>query len=152
MIPLVHDFDGERVLIVGGGAVGARQSRLFAQEASVLVISPAFVDESFGGAQRIRAAPTPSDVSHLLATVAPVLVVAATDDPPLNEAIETAAHEQGVLVNRADGAGLRGPGSVILPASEGVWKDLDTEGANPYEHAVAVIEETTGAALAGDHP
>jgi precorrin-2 dehydrogenase/sirohydrochlorin ferrochelatase len=36
MIPLLHDFSGETVLVFGGGRVGARKARRFAREAKVL--------------------------------------------------------------------------------------------------------------------
>ncbi|MFB6235815.1 MAG: bifunctional precorrin-2 dehydrogenase/sirohydrochlorin ferrochelatase [Halopenitus sp.] len=42
MIPLVHDFAGETVLVVGGGSVGSRKARRFANEADVIVVSPSF--------------------------------------------------------------------------------------------------------------
>ena len=49
--------------------------------------------------------------------IGPVLVVAATDRPALNSAIETAARERAILVNRADRAGGREAGSVVVPAT-----------------------------------
>jgi len=134
MLPLVHDFEGERVLVFGGGPVGARKARHFATEARVVVVSPAFADHSFGGAERVRAAPVPDDVGRWLDAVGPVLVVAATDDGELNAAIESAAREQGVLVNRADRAGTRPAGSVVVPAtvrSDPVTVAVSTGGQSP---------------------
>ncbi|MFB6194837.1 MAG: bifunctional precorrin-2 dehydrogenase/sirohydrochlorin ferrochelatase [Haloplanus sp.] len=117
MIPLVHDFGGEVVLVFGGGAVGARKARRFAEEARVVVISPAFADAAFGDSEFVRAAPTPADVPAWLDAADPALVVAATDDDALNAAIERHAHERGVLVNRADRSGARDAGSVVVPAT-----------------------------------
>lgn len=117
MIPLVHDFEGEVVLVFGGGAVGARKARRFAREARVVVVSPAFADVDFGASEFVRAAPTPEDVSAWLDAADPALVVAATDDPALNEAIERVATDAGILVNRADRSGERGPQSVVVPAT-----------------------------------
>lgn len=116
MIPLLHDFTGARVLVFGGGSVGARRSRTFAREADVIVISPTFADESFGTAERIRAAPAPDDVDGWVDRIEPQLVVVATDDEELNSAIAAAARDQGVLVNRADRSGERDVGSVAVPA------------------------------------
>jgi precorrin-2 dehydrogenase/sirohydrochlorin ferrochelatase len=113
MIPLFHDFDGERVLIFGGGSVGARKARRFGQEAETIVVSPTFADAEFGMAERIRAAPDRSAVETWIDQVSPVLVVAATDDESLNEAIEMAACERSILVNRADQSGPRDAGSVV---------------------------------------
>ncbi|WP_247002446.1 precorrin-2 dehydrogenase/sirohydrochlorin ferrochelatase family protein [Halosolutus gelatinilyticus] len=117
MIPLFHDFSGARVLVFGGGPVGARKARRFAREADVLVVSPAFADRDFGGSERIRAAPEPADVPGWIDRVDPALVVAATDDAAINEAVASATRERGILVNRADESGGRAPGSVVVPAT-----------------------------------
>jgi len=117
VIPLGHDFDGETVLVFGGGAVGARKARRFAREARVVVVSPAFADADFGASEFVRAAPAPTDVPAWLDAADPALVVAATDDGTLNAAIESAATERGVLVNRADRSGDRDRGSVVVPAT-----------------------------------
>jgi len=120
MIPLVHDFEGERVLVFGGGSVGARKARRFARAAAVLVYSPEFDAESYGDASLVRAAPTPDDVGAWLDRIEPALVVAATDDETLNAAIDEAARERGILRNRADRSGVsdgRDPGSVVVPAT-----------------------------------
>ena len=117
MIPLVHDFTDETVLVFGGGPVGARKARRFAREAEVLVVSPDFADRSFGSASVVRAEPGPDGVADWLERTEPALVVAATDDESINEAIAVAARARGVLVNRADRAGGRDAGSVVVPAT-----------------------------------
>jgi precorrin-2 dehydrogenase/sirohydrochlorin ferrochelatase len=117
VIPLVHDFDGEIVLVFGGGSVGARKARRFAREARVVVVSPAFAGADFGGAEFVRAAPEPADVPTWLSAADPALVVAATDDAAFNAAVERRATEAGVLVNRADRSGERTAGSVVVPAT-----------------------------------
>jgi precorrin-2 dehydrogenase/sirohydrochlorin ferrochelatase len=117
VIPLLHDFGGERVLVFGGGEVGARKARRFAREAEVLVVGPAFGDRAFGDAALVRAAPEPEAVAGWIDRAAPALVVAATDDEAVNEAAAEAARERGVLVNRADRAGDRDAGSVVVPAT-----------------------------------
>lgn len=116
MIPLLHDLSGERVLVFGGGQVGARRARAFAAEASVIVLSPAFADEEFGDAERIRAAPGPDAIPGWFDRVIPAVVVAATDDAAVNDAVERVADERGVLYNRADRAGERDPHNVAVPA------------------------------------
>lgn len=117
MIPLVHDFVGERVVVFGGGSVGARKARHFAEEASVIVVSPRFGEHSYGDAQLLRAEPTAEEIPGWLSRIAPALVVAATDDPTLNEAIEAEAKQRGILCNRADRSGPRDPSSVVVPAT-----------------------------------
>lgn len=134
MIPLIHDFEGERVLVFGGGPVGARKARHFGDEATVVVVSPQFVGGSFGGAEKIRAAPAPDEVSEWLTRVDPALVVAATDDAELNEAIDATAGEYGVLSNRADVSGARDVSSVVVPATvrdDPVVVSVSTGGKSP---------------------
>ncbi|EMA49144.1 precorrin-2 dehydrogenase/sirohydrochlorin ferrochelatase family protein [Halococcus salifodinae] len=102
MIPLLHDFTGATVLVFGGGSVGARKARRFAREAQVVVVSPSFAGDEFGGAERVRAAPDPTVVPDWFERTDPALAVAATDDDAVNDAIASAANERGVLLNRAD--------------------------------------------------
>jgi precorrin-2 dehydrogenase/sirohydrochlorin ferrochelatase len=130
MIPLLHDFAGERVLVFGGGAVGARKARRFAREAEVVVLAPDFPGEfgdggGTGSLELVRAAPAPGDVAGWLDRVEPALAVAATDDAAVNDAVERAAGERGVLVNRADRsrvdrgeeAGTPNAARVVVPAT-----------------------------------
>lgn len=122
------------MLVFGGGPVGARKARRFAREATVLVVSPEFADERFGDAELVRAAPDPEDVPGWVARAEPALVVAATDDEALNGAIERTARERGTLVNRADRAGEREPGSVVVPATvreDPVVVSISTGGTAP---------------------
>lgn len=117
MIPLLHDFDGETVLVFGGGRVGARKARRFDHEADVVVVSPMFANEAFGEAERVQADPAPADIGEWVDRTEPALLVAATDDAAVNDAVEAAARERGVLFNRADESGGRDPGSVVVPAT-----------------------------------
>jgi len=160
MIPLGHDFSGETVLVFGGGPVGARKARRFAREARVLVVSPDFADAEFGEARLIRAAPGPDDVATWVDRTEPRLVVAATDDTAVNEAVETAARERSVLVNRADRSGRPGAGGVVVPATvrdDPVVVAVATGGSSPavsrylreqleplVENAGAMAELTAG--------
>jgi precorrin-2 dehydrogenase/sirohydrochlorin ferrochelatase len=116
VIPLLHDFAGERVLVFGGGPVGARRARTFATEATVVVVSPAFADRSFGDAERVRARPRPADIVDWVERVGPALVVAATDDEAVNDAVAAAARERGLPFNRADRSGGRDHRNVAVPS------------------------------------
>ena len=134
MIPLYHDFTGERVLVVGGGSVGARKARRFAAEADIVVVSPGFADADFGGAERVRSEVAPDDVPEWFDRVDPALAVAATDDAALNARVESEARARGVLVNRTDTHGERDPGSVVVPATvrdDPVVVSVATGGASP---------------------
>ena len=117
MIPLLHDFTDETVLVVGGGPVGARKARRFAREAEVFVVSPDFADRDFGDAELVREAPDADGIRSWVTRTDPALVVAATDDADLNAAAESAARERGALVNRADDHGEQAFGNVVVPAT-----------------------------------
>ena len=117
MIPLLHDFEGETVLVLGGGPVGARKARRFATEADVVVVSPAFGDREFGDAQLVRDAPDADAVAGYVERLDPALVVAATDDATVNDAAADAARAHGALVNRADDHGGQDFGAVTVPAT-----------------------------------
>jgi precorrin-2 dehydrogenase/sirohydrochlorin ferrochelatase len=153
VIPLLHDFTDARVLVFGGGHVGARRARTFAREAEVVVVSPTFTDGSFGTAERVRASPTPEDIAGWLDRVEPALVVAATDDERVNDAIATTARERAVLVNRADRAGERDVGSVAVPATvreEPVVVGISTGGTSPALSRVLRERIETGIEGAGE--
>ncbi|MBP1923560.1 precorrin-2 dehydrogenase/sirohydrochlorin ferrochelatase [Halorubrum alkaliphilum] len=142
MTPLYHDLSEETVLVFGGGAVGSRKAIGFADEACVVVVSPAFADrllaadDAAGHAEidLVRAEPDPGAVWEWVQRLSPALVVAATDDPAVNAAAEAAALESGVLVNRTDVSGGRDAGSVVVPATiedDPVSVAISTGGASP---------------------
>ncbi|WP_142858064.1 precorrin-2 dehydrogenase/sirohydrochlorin ferrochelatase family protein [Salinigranum halophilum] len=153
MIPLVHDFTDQTVLVFGGGTVGERKARRFAAEARVVVVSPEFTDaladtttvreathETWRpsgegpGIELVRDAPTADTVSGWVDRVDPTLVVAATDIEAVNEAAAAAAQSRQVLVNRTDRAGGRDAGSVVVPATVddgSVSVAVTTGGASP---------------------
>ena len=175
MIPLYHDFSDARVLVFGGGSVGARKARRFAREATVVVVSPAFDDRfeepELAAVDRVRAAPEPADAADWVDRIDPALVVAATDDAALNGAIDEAAHDHGALINRADRSGGRDVDSVVVPATvrdDPVSVAVSTGGESPslarylrqqiegeIEHAGAMAELTgalRGELKAAGHP
>jgi precorrin-2 dehydrogenase/sirohydrochlorin ferrochelatase len=144
--PLYHDFAGESVLVFGGGAVGARKASRFADEARVVVVSPAFADrlvdlagERGRDVALVRAAPDADAVRGWVDRLDPALVIAATDDAAVNAAAEAAALDAGLLINRtdvsaADRDGGRDVRSVVVPATvedDPVAVALSTGGASP---------------------
>lgn len=134
MIPLVHDLAGETVLVVGGGPVGARKARRFAVETETIVLSQTFTDVDYGEAERIRMAVSPETATDVIDRFDPAVVVTSTDDTAVNDALETAARDRGILLNRADQARDRDVASVIVPATvrdDPVTVAVTTSGRSP---------------------
>ena len=101
---------GRRCVVVGGGAVAARRARALVDAgAAVTVVAPEAV-EALGGAavERVARGYEAGDLAGAF------LVVTATDDAAVNEAVAAEAAERGVLVNRADDAAA---GDVTFMAS-----------------------------------
>ncbi|MDD1968383.1 siroheme synthase CysG [Pseudomonas putida] len=112
-LPLFHNLRGARVLVVGGGEIALRKSRLLADAGAVLrVVAPQIGTElrelidSSGGEQILRGYGE-SDLDGC------VLIIAATDDEPLNAQVSADARQRGVPVNVVDAPALC---SVIFPA------------------------------------
>lgn len=147
MIPLVHDFAGETVLVVGGGSVGSRKASRFASEADVVVVSPSFderlrefaatesgSDDETGSVELVREAVDADDVEAWIERTDPALVVAATDDATINAVAEAAARKRGALINRTDESGAREADSVVVPATvdeDPVTVAISTGGTSP---------------------
>ena len=108
------DLTGRRVLIFGGGDVGARKAAYFSHEAEVTVISRSFSPDLAGLAIRRQEGDISalSDEALLGLLSGAFLAVAATPDPELNDRIGRLCAEVGVLFNNAAGE----PGDVIIPS------------------------------------
>ncbi|RJG11131.1 uroporphyrinogen-III C-methyltransferase [Pseudomonas cavernicola] len=112
-LPLFHNLRGQRVLVVGGGEIALRKSRLLADTGAVLrVVAPqieaqlADLVEQGGGELHVRGY-VESDLDGC------VLIIAATDDEPLNARVSHDARGRGLPVNVVDAPALC---SVIFPA------------------------------------
>lgn len=112
-LPLFHNLQGRHVLVVGGGEIALRKARLLADAGACLrVVAPeidshlvALVEQSQGLVHHRGYAS--GDLEGA------VLVIAATDDEPLNAQISRDAQARGVPVNVVDAPALC---SVIFPA------------------------------------
>ena len=112
-LPLFHNLRGRHVLVVGGGEIALRKSRLLADAGAVLrVVAPEIGTElgeliaSSAGEQRLRGYLEP-DLDGC------VLVIAATDNETLNAQVSHDARLRGMPVNVVDAPALC---SVIFPA------------------------------------
>lgn len=112
-LPIFLDVRGERCLIVGGGAVAARKAGVLRDcGALVTVVSPELgetltQEKTAGCIEHVAAR---FDDAHLTGAR---VVVAATDDRAVNEAVHRAATARGIPVNVADAPDLC---SFIFPA------------------------------------
>jgi len=125
MLPLILDLTGRKVVIFGGGPVGARKAAYFMGECHVLVASRSFGKEVRAlDVERVKvdlATASDQDLKDLMKGA--FLVIAAVKDPLLNNRILALSRDLGILCNSASGD----PGDVIIPS---VWKGKS--------HAVAV--------------
>ncbi len=132
MIPLMIDLAGKKVVIFGGGEVGARKARFFAPETEVTVVSRSFSSQiASPGIERVTCDLSilgDRDISRMLAGV--FLAVAATPDTSLNNRIGRVCREMGVLFNNASGE----PGDILIPSvmgGEHFLLALSTGGESP---------------------
>lgn len=112
-LPLFHNLRGSWVLVVGGGEIALRKSRLLADAGALLRVVAPHIEPQLneligqsGGEQRLRGY-APDDLDGC------VLVIAATDDEPLNAQVSADARSRGMPVNVVDAPALC---SVIFPA------------------------------------
>jgi len=114
MVPLVLDLSGRRVVIFGGGAVGARKASFFAGGADVMAVSRSFIPEfdALPVEKVVRDLEGASDRDLAGLLEGAFLAVAATDDPAINDRIGKICRASGIHFNNARGI----PGDVVLPA------------------------------------
>jgi precorrin-2 dehydrogenase/sirohydrochlorin ferrochelatase len=125
MLPLILDLTGRKVVIFGGGPVGARKAAFFIGECRVLVASRSFGKEVRSlDVERVKVdlgTASDQDLKDLMEGA--FLVITTVKDPALNNRVLALSHDLGILCNSASGD----PGDVIIPS---VWKGKS--------HAVAV--------------
>ncbi|KIZ38351.1 siroheme synthase CysG [Stutzerimonas stutzeri] len=112
-LPLFHNLQGRRVLIVGGGEIALRKARLLSEAGARLrVVAPSIEAQlaklvEAGDGECLDRGYDPQDLQGC------VLAIAATDDEPLNAAVSQHANALGMPVNVVDSPQLC---SVIFPA------------------------------------
>lgn len=115
--PLLINFSGKKVLVAGLGKVGRRRAQKL-KDAGAIVTCVDRKMRKLKGVQFYQKTLTQTDIPPLKDYF---LVIAATDDRALNEAIAKKARRAGVLVSRVDD--FEG-GDVIFPAAVKVGEDL----------------------------
>jgi uroporphyrin-III C-methyltransferase/precorrin-2 dehydrogenase/sirohydrochlorin ferrochelatase len=112
-LPLFTEIRGKQVLIVGGGAIALRKARLLIDAgADLTLVSPTFERDLLALAAQSKAKLvtgyfSPEHLEHKL------LVIAATDDTDVNQAVADAANAKNMLVNVVDAPALS---SFIFPS------------------------------------
>ncbi|RMQ45913.1 Siroheme synthase [Pseudomonas cichorii] len=112
-LPLFHNLRGSRVLVVGGGEIALRKSRLLTEAGALLRVVAPDIEAQLGelversGGELILRGYSEDDLDGC------VLVIAATDDEPLNARVSHEARQRCVPVNVVDAPALC---SVIFPA------------------------------------
>ena len=142
--PIVVRLAGRPVLVVGGGVIAFRKSEgLVDSGASITVVSPDFAEgfESLDGVTLVERVYEPSDLDGAW------LVVAATNDPVVQQQIFDECERRGVFCNAVDDPDRC---SFILPAIERrgpVIVAVSTQGRSPSlakylkNHLAAAIPE-----------
>lgn len=102
MLPVFIDLKDRRTVVFGGGPVGFRKASYFARESEVTVVSRDFAPEFQGSGIAQVSADARDAMDEWIERSD--LVVAATDDPDVNEAISRKSRARGKYCNRADGA------------------------------------------------
>lgn len=103
--PIMLDLQDRQVAVVGGGKVGARKTRhLLRSGARVLLISP----DIHAGLRKLARAGEIEWIAEpyqrdMLNDYMPILVIAATDDPRVNQTVAQDAHRIRALCNVTDG-------------------------------------------------
>ncbi|MBI0584287.1 MAG: bifunctional precorrin-2 dehydrogenase/sirohydrochlorin ferrochelatase [Methanomassiliicoccus sp.] len=126
MLPLWFDLSSRKAVVFGGGAVGRRKANFLASEAEVVVISREFTD-GFAPSVRLRSGNAEGNMKDMIGWAD--LVIAATDDIAVNDAIAAEAAAQGKYCNRADGVS-----TFLIPSvveRENYKVAVSTEGRSP---------------------
>lgn len=130
-VPIMLRVCDRTVVILGGGQTAARKARSFVGNSRrIIVIASEFCEDfPISGITRIETTLyAPEEVENYLDPRS--IVIIATDDDPLNDAIEIKCKERGIMYNRVDDC----DSDFIFPAvaeSNGVLVAVSTLGKSP---------------------
>lgn len=126
MLPLWFDLGSRKVVVFGGGEVGRRKANYLAREAEVVAVSREFVN-GFSASVELRPGEAEDSMQEMVRWAD--LIIAATNDIHLNDAIAEEAARQGKFCNRADGLS-----TFLIPSvveRENYKVAVSTEGRSP---------------------
>ncbi len=128
-LPVHIKMNNRPCLIVGGSTVAARKClKLLEYGAQVTVVAPAFCDDPVWQLPQVTTIVTPYNPSRLDGML---LVIAATDDPAVNQTVLDDAANRGILAQRVDHPDA---GDFLLPATlrrGALTVSFATDGQNP---------------------
>lgn len=128
-LPVHIKMNNRPCLIVGGSTVAARKClKLLEYGAQVTVVAPAFCDDPVWQLPQVTTIVTPYNPSRLDGML---LVIAATDDPAVNQTVLDDAASRGILAQRVDHPDA---GDFLLPATlrrGALTVSFATDGQNP---------------------
>ncbi len=128
-LPINIQMDGRRCVVVGGSTVAARKcTKLAGCGAVVTAIAPVFSDDPVWNSGQVELV---RDVYRTGCLGKAFLVIAATDDPLLNETILGDARQNDMLAQRVDQSDA---GDFFLPATHAcgpLTVSFATDGVNP---------------------
>lgn len=128
-LPLQIQMDNRPCLIVGGSTVAARKcSKLLVYGARITAVAPVFCDDPVWQLPQVTTIVAPYDCSRLDGML---LVIAATDDPAVNQTVLEDAAAHGILAQRVDHPDA---GDFLLPATlrrGALTVSFATDGQNP---------------------
>lgn len=148
LYPIMLRLEGRSCVIVGGGAVAARKvDRLLSAGAQVTVISPVLYPalELLAETKKITVQQTTYEAG-MLASLHPLLVFAATDDPTVNQQVADEARSLGALVNGVDEQGDRDFMSMATVQRGDITVAVSLGGASPalVAHLQRQIDKAIG--------
>ena len=121
MLPLIVNFTGRKVLVIGGGEIGMRKAASFVAEGALVTVltKEVLASPPQGVAEVLLREYRPGDLEGFL------FVVAATGDKAVNDLIEKQAQDLATLINVVDDlergdtyfAALHRQGDVIVAVS-----------------------------------
>lgn len=151
--PVYLDLKGRDVLVVGGGAIAEGKAlQLVEAGARVTVVSPELTEALRAAADRVK-------ITHLDGSFregylnGAFLVISATDDPKVNEAVSKAAKERGLFCNVVNQPDLCNFITPALVTRGGLQISVSTGGGSPTltqrvkREVAALIGEEYGALL-----
>jgi siroheme synthase (precorrin-2 oxidase/ferrochelatase) len=123
MLPLLHDFDGERVFVVRGGPVAAWLRRI---DPALVVVATGGTSPALAGYLRERIEAAVPEIEHA------------------EEMAALTASLRSDLADRELSAAERRDAIGAVTRSRAVWKAFHTPGSNPGEIAADVISDVIG--------